>query len=203
MDKRDSSHFGPPVKPGDDNLRMIFGYLRMTFMAGLFLSCSHGQITSDHYTLPKGSTIAVLPFQNLTSYPRSGRIVGEIMALELTHSDHVKVLDPSFSVSKISSDLKLTRTDEAYRETDFSKISDLLKSTHLLYGSVSEYRYTKGLAENPSVSFQVKLFDIKTKQVVWRASVSDVSTETLFRRSQSIDELTHKLCASIIQSLRH
>lgn len=156
----------------------------------------------DSYQLPKGSTIAVLPYQNLTSFPRAGKIVGEIMALELTHLDHTKVLDPSFSQAKITSELKISQYDEAYRETDFQKITDTLKVTHLLYGTVSEYRYTKGLAENPAVSFQAKLYDVKTKQVIWRASVSDVSVETLFRRSQSMDELTHHLCAKIIQSLR-
>ncbi len=74
-------------------------------------------------------------------------------------------------------------------------------ASYILTGSISEYRYTKGLAEDPAVALQVKLIETRTGKVLWRGSVSDVSQESIFQRSASLDELTHALCEKIAESI--
>ena len=74
-------------------------------------------------------------------------------------------------------------------------------ASYVLTGSISEYRYTKGLAEDPAVALQVKLIESRSGKVLWRGSVSDLSKESIFQRSASLDELTHMLCEKIAESL--
>ena len=176
------------------NLLYLFSILILT-------GCAHGHFKVDFFNLPKGATVSVLPFQNLTSYPRAGKIVSEIMALELSKIKEIKISDPSLSEAKLSRDKRFLTQEEGFRETDFGDIGKLLNASYILTGSVNEYRYTKGLAEAPTVAIQVKLIDVRTQQTVWRASASDLSTESVFNRSASLDELTHTLCASIITHL--
>src|SRR3989338_3289435 len=74
-------------------------------------------------------------------------------------------------------------------------------ASYVLTGSISEYRYTKGLAEDPAVALQVKLIETRTDKILWRGSVSDVSKESIFQRSASLDELTQMLCEKVADSL--
>ena len=135
------------------------------------LSCSHSHYNVSSYSLPKTSTMAVGPFKNLTTYPEAENIVSEIMTVELTQKKIFKIVDLPKEAS------------------------------HLLTGTITEFRYTKGLAEAPAVALQVKLIESKSGKVVWRASGSDLSTESIFARSASLDELTHNICASLVSSL--
>jgi len=131
--------------------------------------CSHSKYKLDTFQLPGKTTIAISSFENLTTYPRAGKIVAEIMTVELDKTKRFQIVEKNAS--------------------------------YVLTGSISEYRYTKGLAEDPAVALQVKLIESRSGKVLWRGSVSDLSKESIFQRSASLDELTHVLCEKIAESL--
>jgi len=131
--------------------------------------CSHSKYRLDNFQLPGKTTITISDFENLTTYPRAGKIVAEIMTVELDKTKRFQIVENNAS--------------------------------YVLTGSISEYRYTKGLAEDPAVALQVKLIESRSGKVLWRGSVSDLSKESIFQRSASLDELTHVLCEKIAESL--
>ena len=133
--------------------------------------CSHSKYKLDTFQLPGKTTIAISSFENLTTYPRAGKIVAEIMTVELDKTKRFQIVENNTNAS------------------------------YVLTGSISEYRYTKGLAEDPAVALQVKLIESRSGKVLWRGSVSDLSKESIFQRSASLDELTHVLCEKIAESL--
>lgn len=131
--------------------------------------CSHSQYKLDNIQLPPKSTVTVSSFENLTTYPRAGQIIAEIMTVELDKTKRFQIVNKDAS--------------------------------YVLTGSISEYRYTKGLAEDPAVALQVKLIESGSRKVLWRGSVSDLSKESIFQRSASLDELTHMLCEKIAENI--
>ena len=112
--------------------------------------------------------VAVLPFENQTTALRAGQSVADLLVSELLATGAVKVMDPS----EVADLLRRENLDpaDAARLPSAQRVGRLLQVSHVLQGSVTEFRYKPGLSETPAVGLTARLVDVASGEVVWTAS---------------------------------
>jgi curli biogenesis system outer membrane secretion channel CsgG len=114
--------------------------------------------------------LAVLVFENQTVSLRAGQVASELLTSELLATGAVRVMDPS----EVADLLRRETLDpsDAGRLPSAQRLGRLLQVSHVLIGSVTEYRYKPGLSETPAVGITARLVDVASGEVVWTASHS-------------------------------
>ena len=112
--------------------------------------------------------VAVLPLENQTSSLRAGQAVTDLLVSEILATGAIAVMDPSEAADLLRRE-NLDPAD-AGRLPSAQRIGRLLQVSHVLQGSVTEYRYKPGLSETPAVGVTVRLVDVASGEVVWTAS---------------------------------
>jgi polysaccharide biosynthesis protein PelC len=112
--------------------------------------------------------VAVLPFENQTSSLRAGQAATDLLVSEILATGTMAVMDPS----EVADLLRRESLDpaDAGRLPSAQRIGRLLQVSHVLQGSVTEYRYKPGLSETPAVGVTARLVDVASGEVVWTAS---------------------------------
>ena len=113
-------------------------------------------------------TIAVLPFENQTAASHAGSVVSNLMVSELVATGRLVVLDPSDAADRLRRE-NLDLGDPA-RLPSASRLGHILSVSHVLQGSVTEYRYKPGVAEVPVVGVTARVVEAVSGDVVWTAS---------------------------------
>ncbi|HKW95960.1 MAG TPA: CsgG/HfaB family protein [Methylomirabilota bacterium] len=112
--------------------------------------------------------VAVLPFENQTTSLRAGQAAADLLVSQLLAAGTIAVMDPS-EVADLLRRENLDPTDAA-RLPSAQRVGRLLRVSHVLQGSVTEYRYKPGLSETPAVGLTARLVDVASGEVVWTAS---------------------------------
>lgn len=112
--------------------------------------------------------VAVLPFENQTTSLRAGQAAADLLASSLLATGAIAVMDPS----EVADLLRRENLDpaEAGRLPSAQRLGRLLQVSHVLQGSVTEYRYKPGLSETPVVGLTARLVESASGEVVWTAS---------------------------------
>jgi polysaccharide biosynthesis protein PelC len=112
--------------------------------------------------------VAVLPFENQTASLRAGQAFTDLLVGELLATGAIAVMDPS----EVADHLRRENLDpaDAGRLPSAQRIGRLLQVSHVLQGSVTEYRYKPGLSETPTVGVTARLVETASGEVVWSAS---------------------------------
>ncbi|MFH1761891.1 MAG: hypothetical protein ABIA63_12405 [bacterium] len=124
----------------------------------------------ENYNVNKVGTIMVFPFKNLSSHPNGGEIVTANFITELRTATTFPVKTPL-----IASD------NDVESETPFLTLEKKLEyaksqnSVTLITGLVTEFKYKKGLGEDPVVGFTCEMTDVQTGEVIWQSSISVTS----------------------------
>lgn len=142
--------------------------------------------------------LALLPLVNLTSYPNAGRIVGDILATELYARSSFQLLERTEMAEKIQGDVK---DPEAVVDNAAAvRLGKKAGAEMVLCGSVSEYRYKRGLDEEPAVGINLRLLDVEGNRVLWAGSVSATSN-CFFLCRDSLNLLAHEKSAELVTSM--
>jgi len=112
--------------------------------------------------------MAVLPFDNQTSALRAGSVASELIVSEILVIGGIGVVDPS-EVTDLLRRENLEAGDTS-RLPSAQRLGRLLQVSHVLQGSVTEYRYKPGLSETPVVGLTARVVEVETGEVVWTAS---------------------------------
>lgn len=179
---------------------------------GLLLAgCSFGRINSRDFAqpgavLPAGSTVAVLPFENLTNHPNAGQIAADIVSTELYGVDGLRSMDASRVRSRLSA---AKPTGDAAAATDAPADAAPLDAQAtgrtlgvdaVLSGSVSEYGYQHGLREEPVVGLNARLVRSSDGAVLWTSSQSEAGRGYFSR--DSVNNVAQRVVTRMIDSLR-
>lgn len=118
-----------------------------------------------------GMTIAVLPFENLSSHPHAGQIVAQLIATELYN----RRLFLQIEESEIRRRLAEKRLDgkELGRETVAREIAEALAVDAVLVGSVQDFGYRYGLRPDPVVAAAARLVG-RDGAVLWGGSFGEI-----------------------------
>lgn len=143
-------------------------------------------------------TAAVLPLVNLTPQPQAGRIAGDILAGELYGVQGLRFVER-------------TAMQQALRagEDDLEHVMDVSAAQTLgrklgvqavIYGSVTEFAYRRGLDQNPVVGLTVRMLDVESGTVLWAATVSRTGTAP-FPGGDSLNMTMQEACAEVVKGL--
>ena len=181
-------------------------------MLGLFVTaCSTGDRQIMTATTPvsfaQGTSIAVMPFENLTSSEEAGQVASYLAVSALRADTHLNVQAES-NVAQTYDSLNTQSTATAAvtsRSTVSARqLGEILGVKYVLTGSVSEYGYQYGLREEPSVSMNMRLIDISNGATVWSASSGIVGQGTFARDSVSIiaQRLVNQMVANMTRTTK-
>ncbi|RCK43098.1 hypothetical protein TH25_22415 [Thalassospira profundimaris] len=181
-----------------------------TAMLGLFVAaCSTGDRQIMTATTPvsftQGTSIAVMPFENLTNSEEAGQVASYLAVSALRTNSSLAVQSESNvaqTYDSLNSQSTATTAVGTHNAVSARQLGEILGVKYVLTGSVSEYGYQYGLREEPSVSINMRLIDIATGTVVWSASSGIVGQGTFARDSVSIiaQRLVNQMVANMIQS---
>jgi hypothetical protein len=149
----------------------IDGRWRSLLVALLVLGASAGCASGDQWARPGAAPIArlaVMPFENQTPAVRAGQVASDLLTTELLARGGVGVMEPSEVADLLRREL-LDPADAA-RLPSAQRVGRLLRVSHVLHGSVVEYRYKPGISETPVVGLTARVVEVSTGEVVWTAS---------------------------------
>lgn len=186
--------------------------LAAVLAAGLLLAgCSFGRINSRDFAqpgaaLPAGSTVAVLPFENLTNHPNAGQIAADIVSTELYGVEGIRTVEVGRVRSRLSAAKpapdSVTATDGQpdAAPLDAQAAGRALGVDAVLAGSVSEYGYQHGLREEPVVGLNARLVRTSDGAVLWTSSQSEAGRGYFSR--DSVNNVAQRVVTRMIDSLR-
>ncbi|MGE4553863.1 MAG: GNA1162 family protein, partial [Desulfovibrionaceae bacterium] len=88
---------------------------------------------------------------------------------------------------------------EVLEKSDAAKVGRELGVDTVIYGAVTEYRYKKGVDEDPVVGITVRMLDIPETRILWAESVT--ATGSTYAGSSSLSTLAHALCSDMVDTL--
>jgi len=181
------------------NSRRLCSFLCLVVLILSLAACSYEQsyVKGDEIA-SRARFVAVLPLINLTSYPQAGRIVGDILTTELYAQTDFKLAERSSMTDRLRSvneDL-----DQAVDRSVALKTGKSLGVDTVIYGSVSEYRYKRGLDEDPVVGINILMLDVATDKIVWAGSRSDTGGCFWFCED-SLNRLTQEICHDMVKTM--
>lgn len=166
----------------------------------LICSCSAQRSVYKKADLIKNKQhfIAVLPLKNLTDYPNAGRIVSNMLTIELYKKKNFTILEHTAMLKKLNLDDDFSENTQSNVEA--YEIGKKLGVDAIIYGAVTEYRYKRELNLVPVVSIHVRMFDIKEKRVIWATSYSTNGRCTMFCKN-SLSALAQTVCKRVSRSI--
>ena len=163
------------------------------------LSCSFRQdFVQGEEIRARARKVAVLPLINLTTYANAGRIVGDLLVTELYAETDFVIMEQTAMLKK----LKGTKDDldQVMDKAVALFVGKLLNVDTVIYGSVTEYRYKRGLDEDPVVGINLRMLDIETKQVLWAGSQSSAGGCFWFCED-SLNRLAQTICHDMVGTM--
>ncbi len=156
-------------------------------------------------SLSPSSTVAVLPFEDLSGRESAGEEFTRVFTAELVRTGALSVVEPGL-VDEALERLSI-RATRAMTEAEMRRLGDSLHVSHLLFGNILEsgmLRTEDG--EMPSVAAAVRLVDIASGRVVWAChhSRTGQDRETVFAwgRERSRERLLARLATEMMEDLR-
>lgn len=141
-------------------------------LALLLLSLTAGCATVVHHGSPAGGTVRVgrlllPPFVNATDDEHAARALTEMTGSALIEAG-IALFQTEELLVKSSAE-KAQGADGRYAE-----IARTVNASHLLIGTVHEYRYKTDLDGDPAVGITLRLVDAATGQTLWQGSSGNV-----------------------------
>lgn len=138
-------------------------------MAWLLTGCASFVTTGNRSsTVETGGRVFLPSFQNATDEDHAGRALTEIAASVL--------LERGIAIVQTEPALVKSRMPAAAGNDGlFVEVARELQATHLLIGTVHEYRYKTDLDGDPVVGVSLRLVDVKDGATLWQGSSSHVS----------------------------
>lgn len=189
------------------------GYAALLAAGLLLAGCSFGRINSRDFAqpggaLPAGSTVAVLPFENLTNHPNAGQIAADIVSTELYGVEGLRTVEVGrvrsrLSAGKPAADAASAGAADGQPDAaplDAQAAGRTLGVDAVLAGSVSEYGYQHGLREEPVVGLNARLVRVSDGAVLWTSSQSEAGRGYFSR--DSVNNVAQRVATRMIDSLR-
>jgi len=171
----------------------------LVVLSFVLLACSYEQQYIRHDQIQaRARYVAVLPMVNLSSYPHAGRIVGDILTTELYAQSGFQLMEPSMVITRLRQ--KALEIDDALDKTKALDAARELGVDTVIYGSVGEYRYKRGLNEDPVVGVNLRMIDAKSKKVLWAGSKSKTGGCFWFCED-SLNRLAQEVCNDLVAEM--
>ncbi|WP_027722070.1 GNA1162 family protein [Maridesulfovibrio zosterae] len=171
------------------------------FLIMILAGCS-GTYMKD-YVQPNGIAsearfVAVLPLVNLTTTPNAGRIVSELLSTELYSSTKFKLMESTDMLKRVRGDED--DLDFVMDDVVAQKMGNKLGVDTVIYGSVSEYQYKRGVNQSPTVGINLRMIDVSSGKVLW-ASSSSQSGGCFFGCTESLNSVAQDVLSKMVAAM--
>lgn len=190
-------------------------YLKLLFLialAALTGACGksiHTESIKPQVLFEPVHCVAVMPFENLTPYPRAGDIVADFFAGELYARRQFRVID-RMEVQQAARRVNLRIPNRV--SSDFArKLGEQLNVDGVFYGSVSEYWYpnTAGTdqtdqllkGDEPAVGINARMIAVETGEMLWSSSASRSSYSVVADRRDPLSRIAQVLITKMMEQL--
>ncbi|MBF0431476.1 MAG: hypothetical protein HQK83_09370 [Fibrobacteria bacterium] len=181
-------------------------YILLSFLTLFFtIGCVHHRsfLKTDYKPAAVG-LVVVYPFENLSTHPGGGDITTANFITELRSTTAFSILDASFLAQK-----KIEIEGESLEKIEVSQLSleEKIKQAAaanadaIITGKVTEFKYKKGLGEEPVVGLNVQMIQLKTREVIWSASIS-VTGGFMSWSEQSLNNYSQKAVKHLVCGLK-
>ena len=171
------------------------GAVILTFLAG----CAYQRGTVESGTvLQEGRHAAILPLVNLTTYPHAGRIVGDLLTTEMYASSGFRIMESTEMLERLKGEEE--DLDRVLDRTVAQRIGARLGVDTVVFGSVTEYRYKRGLDEDPVVGINIRMLDVKSGNILAVGSRSETGGCFWFCED-SLNRLAQKVCHDLVRRM--
>ncbi|WP_432736742.1 CsgG/HfaB family protein [Maridesulfovibrio sp. FT414] len=176
----------------------VFSFLFLVF----FIAGCSGTYMKD-YVQPQGIAsdarlVAVLPLVNLTTTPNAGRMVSDLLSTELYSSTRFKIMESTEMLSRVKGDeddLEFVMEDVVAQ-----KMGHQLGVDTVIFGSVTEYQYKRGINQSPTVGINLKMLDVPSGKILW-ASSSSKTGGCFFGCTESLNSVAQETLAEMVQAM--
>ncbi len=173
-----------------------FGFLSFLSVLFFIVSCSYQQnFVKGTGTHTRARYAAVLPLVNLTSYPHAGRIVGDLLTTEIYAISDFKLMERTQMLEKLKGEED--DIDQVLEKMVALNVGKRLGVDTVIYGSVTEYRYKRGLDEDPVVGINIRMLDVPRQEILWAGSKSG-SGGCFWLCEDSLNRLAQKTCHDLV-----
>jgi len=172
----------------------------------LLAGCTARTVTSawqrDAKLPESGSSLAVVPFENLSSSRNAGLILTDL-ATSLLYADRTFKMVELGSLTD-DKELRLRRLEIAPWERQVglntataASVGKTLQTDYVLVGSVGEYGFVDGFGETATVGVNLRLLRVEEETVVWAGAVSRRAACTAFSE-ESVHRLAHEVLKELL-----
>jgi len=183
-----------------------WGRLGSAALLLLLAGCATRTVTSawqrDAQLPETGSSLAVVPFENLSSSRNAGLILTDLATSLLYAHRTFKVVE----LSRLTDDkeLMLRRLEIAPWERQVglntataANVGRTLQTDYALVGSVGEYGFVDGFGETATVGVNLRLLRVEEETVVWAGALSRRAACTAFSE-ESVHRLAHEVLKELL-----
>jgi len=146
----------------------------------------------------KSRLAAVLPLTNLTSYPYAGRIVGDILTTSLYAQGGFRIMERTDMLAKLNPENE--DLDTVMDRAVALQVGKDLGVNTVIFGSVTEFRYKRGLDEDPAVGINLSMLDVETNEIIWTGSRAETGGCFWFCED-SLTRLAQKVCRDLVATI--
>jgi len=173
-------------------LRNLFVLLLLLVL----ISCSYQQDFVEGIEIhSKARLVAVMPLVNLTAHPNAGRIVGDLLTTELYADADFVIMERTEMLEKLKGEEE--DLNDVLDKTVALKVGKQLGVDTVIFGSVTEYRYKRGLDEDPVVGINIRMMDVNSERILWAGSRSGTGGCFWFCED-SLNRLAQKTCHHLV-----
>ncbi|MEQ8663363.1 MAG: hypothetical protein RLW62_21310 [Gammaproteobacteria bacterium] len=177
------------------------GWLAATLVVLALGGCADTRYAAHHAradaTLDGALSVAVVPLENLTNYPKAGLIAAELVTTELYRRELFRLTEGTALRQALNAqELDVADLAVTYAAAELGR---RLGVAAVLVGSVSEYGYQHGLHEEPVVGLNLRLVDSTAGAILWAASHSTTGRGYLAR--DSVNACAQRLVEEMIAAL--
>jgi TolB-like protein len=181
--------------------------LMILVLLGLFLflsGCKQKHYTKLQVNIEKTKTVAVMPFQNLTSHAHAEKKVRNAVIIELL-ARGFDVVEPG-EVTSVLEEIEIWSLG-ALSTSDIQYIGETLGVDSIMNGTVGTYLISRGVSVSyPEVSINLTLLNASSGKIIWQiwqtAGGPSFWTRHFGAETSTLDETVREVVKNAIDTLQ-
>jgi len=147
----------------------------------------------------KTVSVAILPFRNDSTRRNAGEILALHFTRELSKTGMIEVVEPGEVRQALLNSRTIMEGGLSLPQADI--LRDALDVDLVLTGIVTEYQDSFGGRANPKVEFSTRVFDMKTRQIVWASSSYNQGDDGVFFFNLGKVNTAHEVASGMVRSV--
>lgn len=183
---------------------LIMAIVGMVFLSGCRSAAEHTSYINPNVDFSYIKSVAVLPFNNLTSDRNADEIIRQMVINEMLATGYVDVAVPGQVLTAIAQ--KDVRTISSPNAEQIKSVGQALKVQAVIFGSVEQYAEVRsGNVSAPEVTVTIMMADTEAGTIIWSVTQTSggasFATRHFGARGDTLSETALKVVRAAIRTL--